>query len=360
MVARSHRCLARCAAAALALGSVSCGEGPTTPSPGGSSATAAVRLDLVAPREIAPGESVQLTANAVRSDGSVENVTRQAQWTVESVPTAVLALMEPGLATGAERGRALVKVRFADLTSEATIFVLPRGTFRLTGKITADGVGLEDVAVAVVAGVGEGLTARTNVSGDYELYGAAGSVYIRASKEGYFERIQQADVISHRAWSFELSPRTATHYAGVYILTVTARSCTSGFPEAAKRRVYKADVQQEGGDLRVFLSGADLLPRSNAFTGELRSNNTIRFVIEPGSVWDYGGPDMQERLPDGTVLLTHGVIVATSTPTGISGTAPDQEAGLGGLYHLPPPGPVWSLNFATGSCSIDRFEMVRQ
>jgi hypothetical protein len=185
-------------------------------------------------------------------------------------------------------------------------------------------------------------------------------VYIRAIKEGYFERLEQTNVISHQAWSFELSPRTATQIAGVYTLTVTARDCSSGFPEAAKRRVYKADVQQSGGKLSVFLSGADMLSRSNSFTGNLRSNNTIEFLIEPGSVWDYGDVDMQERLPDGTVLLTHGVIEAASTPTGISGTAPLQDFGLGGIYHLPPPGPVWSLNFATGSCWIDRFEMVRQ
>ena len=106
--------------------------------------------------------------------------------------------------------------------------------------------------------------------GTTRLYGAAGSVSIRANREGYFERIQQADVISHRAWSFELSPRTTIPFAGVYTLIVTARSCTSGFPEAAKRRVCKADVQQTGGDLRVFLSGADFVSGSDAFTGQLR------------------------------------------------------------------------------------------
>ena len=133
---RTRRWLVLSAAATLALASVSCGDGPTGPSPGGSSAPARADWPGASLRlgGYAPGESVQLTANAVRSDGSVENVTRQAQWTVESVPTAVLALMESGLAAGGERGRALVKVQFADLTGEATIFVLPKGTFRISRK----------------------------------------------------------------------------------------------------------------------------------------------------------------------------------------------------------------------------------
>lgn len=48
---------------------------PVAPAPG------LVRLELLAPDTIAPGESVQLTVNAIRSDSAVENVTAQAQWT---------------------------------------------------------------------------------------------------------------------------------------------------------------------------------------------------------------------------------------------------------------------------------------
>jgi hypothetical protein len=72
------------AAGALSLGLVSCDKSPTSPSPATSPAPSAfVRLELVAPQELALGESIQLAANAVKSDGSVENVTSQARWTVQ-------------------------------------------------------------------------------------------------------------------------------------------------------------------------------------------------------------------------------------------------------------------------------------
>ena len=51
-------------------------------------------------------------------------------------------------------------------------------------------------------------------------------------------------------------------YSGVYTLTITARSCSSGFPEELKRRVYTARVEQSDANLRVSLSGADFLARS--------------------------------------------------------------------------------------------------
>ncbi|HYU79673.1 MAG TPA: hypothetical protein VEK56_11855 [Vicinamibacterales bacterium] len=128
-----------------------------------SAPNAIVRLELVAPPEIAPGESVQLTANTVKSDGSLENVTSQAQWTASSVPTsAVLTLTATGLATAGERGRALVTVHFAGLTANTAMLVLPKGTFRLTAKITEAGVELKNVAVTMISGIREGLTARTD------------------------------------------------------------------------------------------------------------------------------------------------------------------------------------------------------
>ena len=146
MCTRSKR-LVLGAAVTLAVGFVSCDRGPTSPT---SPPSARLRLEVVAPREIAPGESVQLTANIVKSDGSVENVTGRAQWTVQSVPTSSVLVTERGLATGADRGEGLVTARFASLTADATIFVLPKGTFRLAGRITGGGVGLENVTVTVI------------------------------------------------------------------------------------------------------------------------------------------------------------------------------------------------------------------
>ena len=100
------------AVATLGLSFVSCSESPSRPSPIPSSpASAIVRLDLVAPQEMALGESVQLTAQAVRSDGRVENVTTQTQWMVQSSSTGtVLSLRTPGLVTGIDVGRGSLRL----------------------------------------------------------------------------------------------------------------------------------------------------------------------------------------------------------------------------------------------------------
>ena len=94
---------------------VSCDKSPTSPRPpqGGpaapGTAPSLVRIELAAPPQIAPGESVQLTANAIRSDGSVENVTSTARWTSTS---QILSVSPSGLVTGGARGEdGAVRVR---------------------------------------------------------------------------------------------------------------------------------------------------------------------------------------------------------------------------------------------------------
>jgi hypothetical protein len=155
-------------------------------------------------------------------------------------------------------------------------------------------------------------------------------------------------------------PPSRGNYDGLYRLIVTATQCTASFPEAAKTRVYAARVRQTGHDLKVTLSGATFLPHSGTFSGSIDSTGAIHFEIFPLTVWDYGGPDISEQLSDGTELVIMGPVTAIGTPTGISGRMLEQESGAGGIFHLPPRGAVWSLQFATGSCFVDRFVMVRK
>lgn len=352
MATRSRRLLALAAAAALAVGVVSCNKSPASPSPA-AEAGQFVSLRLVAPQEIAPGEAVQLTANGIRLDGSIENVTKKAQWTVQSIPAGAgtIVLTGTGLATGANRGRGLVTVRFAALTADATIFVLPKGTFRLAGKITGAGVGLELATVTVIAGVGEGLSARTDSSGAYELYGVAGPVQLRAAKDGYVDRLQQIDVTAHGSLALELTAYVPhDNYAGTYTLIVTAGGCQSGFPEALKRRMYAARIEQRGAELRVSLSGANFWPGSGAFAGVVAPTGEIRFTIRPEYFWDYDAEDLMERLSDGDSLIIGGVITARNSPAGISGNGAS-TSGNGGYMRL---------NFGPGVCGIERFELVPQ
>lgn len=338
----------------------------------------------MAPEEIAPGESVQLIANARRSDGSNENVTGQAEWAVRSTPAGseVLAVTGPGMATGVDRGRGIVTVRLGDLSASATILVLPQGTFHVAGRVSDGALPLEGVRVTVIRGTGEGLTTRTDDAGLYELYGVAGSVRIRASLTGYLEQIQRVEINSHASLVFELSPTPegpapgpgpspgpppetpaptpappspsppsppmpplpdppVENLAGLYTLTITGKNCTPVFPEAGKRRVYDARIDQTGSDLRVVLSGG-VLAGSDAFAGTIGTVGGIEFYIRPLSPWDYDAFDLQELLPDGSLLRISGVISARGTSAGIVGT------GAAELYHQD----------TLGRCDVDRFEML--
>jgi hypothetical protein len=127
MCTRSRRHRALIVASAVVLDLVSCHKSPTSPSPSGP-VTTVIGLTLVVPSEIPPGATVQLIANATKSDGSVENVTGPAEWTVRSdAASAVLSVTATGLATGRERGEEVVTARFDGRTDQATIVVLPRG-----------------------------------------------------------------------------------------------------------------------------------------------------------------------------------------------------------------------------------------
>ena len=80
--------------------------GPSTVTPVPSLA----RVELIVPGSIAPGESVQLTANAVKSDNSVENVSERAAW--QSSDPRVVEISSSGVAKAIARGEAMITVRF--------------------------------------------------------------------------------------------------------------------------------------------------------------------------------------------------------------------------------------------------------
>jgi len=158
--------------------------------------TRVVSLELVAPATIAPGETVQLRANAVRSDRSLKNVSTQAEWTPAT--SEVLMLGSTGLATGKEHGEIVVRANYGGLSASARIFVLPQGTFRLWGGLQENGFGLANGTVTVIDGIGGGVTAVTNSSGTYLLYGVRGPVKLHAKKNGYLDVTQQlSDRPSH-------------------------------------------------------------------------------------------------------------------------------------------------------------------
>ncbi len=301
---------------------------PTSPpgAPGPTPPASVVRLELIAPPEIAPGDSVQLTANAIKSDGSVENVSNQAAWTTSD--TSVLQVTSTGLATGKNRGQAYVNFHFVGRNpASARIFVLPKGTFRLTGTIQESGFGIAGVTVTVTSGIGEGLATLSGATGFYAVYGVSGPVQLQVKKEGYRNGIQSLDVTAHRTYDFNVEvERPRTDYRGTYTLTISAASpCpfTWGtFPEEAKRRVYTANVAQDGGRLTVTLSDADFIMTNgygNRFSGFTDPTGTMTFQI--GEFWgdELIRFDIVERFSGGALLVA-GTVTASGTSQRIAGT----------------------------------------
>ncbi len=311
------------AGAAFAL--ASCDKGPTRPGGGGGS-SAVNRIEIVAPPEIAPGEGVQLRANAIKSDGSLENVTDRAQWT--SGTSEIVQLSATGLATVGNRGEVFVTARFGGVSGTARIWVLPTGTFRLSGSVKEITFGVAGVSVTVVSGIGEGLTTETGADGAYALYGVSGSVRIRLKKPGYLEGVQEVNVTTHRTQDLEIVPeRPRTDYRGTYTLTITAASrcwgSSGAFPEAAKRREYTARVAQDAARLTVTLSDANFImmgDRGNSFVGSVDISDSIKFTISDTDFYYYyfGSPDIAERFDD-TTLIVSGTVSARGTPALVSG-----------------------------------------
>jgi hypothetical protein len=235
---------------------------------------------------------------------------------------------------------------------------LPDGTFKLAGTVTDGGVGLDGVTVAVIGGTGEGLSAVTDLSGSYRLYGVAGSVRLHAKKLGYENRTEALDVTTHSTANIAMAfggerPRLA----GTYEMTVTAASHCSSLTTAARTRSYTADLQQDGARLSVVLTGADFIV-TNGF-GDRFQGTVIgdRVTFQPGIDYYYyyylGEAALVERFPP-TVLIINGNVSARQTATGLTG----QLSGTIGLTRTATP-PFTSFSSACYAGTHD-FVMTRR
>ena len=343
-----RRLILTAVAASLVLAPVSCNKTPTSPANGPGSN---VRLELTVPAEIAPGESVQLTVNVVRNGVSTENVTSRVQWTTTNGD--ILQISATGQATGRERGETMVTAHLEGRSATARVFVLPKGTFRLAGRIRYNDAGVAESTVTVIDGMGEGLTAVSGWDGSYALYGVAGSMRVSVKRSGYLENTQQLDVSAHRSQDFELTPTRLGDYAGNYRLTITG-SCPAGLPElsvppclrrtcCAKRR--PPDRSSDWGRVHP---GPRLLGGLFLRQGRARRRHRARprRLVCPFRACT----GIAERSGD-RALVVNGYGSVTGRPDAISGTPQ-------GVFMLV----GTSLDPSAGGfvCRLERFEMIRR
>ena len=292
-------------------------SGPSTPPP-----VTFARLEIAGPSSVPLGQTAQFTATAIYSDFKREDVTSRASW--QTGQATVLAITPSGLATGRDRGETSVTVSFGGrISSKVSIFVLPSGTYRLSGIVRDAGVEVTEATVTVMSGAGQGLSTKT--AGTYKLYGVAGNTEIRVTKDGYNDAIQTIDVTSHRTLDFNLTltnPRDVV--AGTHTLTVTAApECASKLPPETLTRSYQAVITQNGPTVAVVLEGAAFHRAGssihNGFSGTVEPGR-VTFRIAEGTTassfyyrYYYYYPAVIEALPP--VFLSFGGSAVT-TPSG--------------------------------------------
>ena len=282
----------------------SCNRTPTTPSAAVPPLT--TRVELVAPRTLAPGETVQLRVIAHQSDGSTEDITATA--TFYSQPSGVLAISPDGRATALKLGDAFVTGQSATHSSTSEVIIVPDGTFRVVGRVVEEdtpGLPVGDVRVEAEGGVPP---ASTDLGGLYRLYGVGGHARIRVSKSGYITKELTLAISDHHTENVALAiggPRLDA--GGTYQLTIEASSdCHGQIPEALLTRRYVAGITQSRSTIGGMLSGANFAigrfgGRSNFFSGQV---DPTGFALEFNYYNAYDtDPSLVEIIDDTTLVI---------------------------------------------------------
>ncbi len=230
------------------------------------------------------------------ANGTTTDVTAQAAW--QTTAPSVLSISSAGQATGLVPGEAGVRAAFEGRTGGTlgNVIVVPAGTYRLTGEVLESSLGLGDATVEVVAGTGTGLSTVTDAYGRYRLYGVAGNVGIRVSKEGYATANGSLFVDLHFSLNVAITPVQQRDISGDYVLVVTAASSCTSLPDDAKRRRYTATITQTGPMFKVVLSDAVFTVQThsfgigaigNGFSGHVEpSRITFDLLIDPQDIME--------------------------------------------------------------------------
>ena len=232
--------------------------------------------------ELQIGGFVSATASSTRIEGTLAGYIR-----VNSAPTAQLitclgnshrfVMQRPlysvtgtGEATALRAGEVTITARYQSRTGTVPVLGLPAGTHKLTGMVTEEGRAIDGVSVSIISGVGSGLSTTTAGGGRFSFYGAAGRVSLQAKRDGYRNIIADVDVAATpTTHNLEIVPvRQRLNLSGTYTLTVTANCDFQTFkvPAPMNRRTYDATVDQQGPDLTLTVSGANLITSTEGRT----------------------------------------------------------------------------------------------
>jgi hypothetical protein len=337
-----------------------CDKSPTGPTPPSGPTPPAgppvVRtISIEGPAVLNLGDIGEFTVTAHLTDGSSRDVTAEASW---SSFFAILQIASPGRVRGNISGEASVAVQFAERYAYRTVMVLPRGTYRLTGRVTealAISGPVVGALVEVTTAGGVRLSAHTDEQGNYRAYGVANETSVRVVKDGYQSVTQSigvaADHTEHDIALALLAPRADV--AGDYTLTITAASeCGIGLgqgrlPIEAQVRTYQAAVRQEGPALQVTLTGPTLPDARWGFTGRVEPRG-VAFDLR----WQDGyEPVIVEALPTSNVFIIQGMAMTTGTVNRLVGS-------LSGEFRVLDTWNVWASTPPAASCTSANHQFV--
>ena len=306
---KQQRAISAVAVAAACL--VACDKSPTGPTSREKSGDAVISgVQIAGPREVAPGQKIQLALIATLSNGTTRDVTSDANWISGNQQVASIAA--PGGVTGGERGTVTIEARIGQLQAKKEIYVLPTGTYSLIGRLndrTNRDVPVTDARVEVTTGTGTGLVASTNREGIFFLYGVAGDTTLHVTKEGYSQTTQTLSVVDHQYVTLDLAfLGKYPDVSGDYTLTITASSeCGVGvgkgnLPQEIRVRSLPVTAEQNGLTLWVTPSGPQFGESRQGFYGRVDSGGGVVLTLRNP---DDGQP-IAERLSASNVLLIDG------------------------------------------------------
>jgi len=253
-------------------------------------------------------------------------------------------------------GESLITVEYLNFRSGFSVLVLTPGTYRVLGVVRESGLPVAAATVEVVES--PGTTTMTDASGAYRLYGVAGDIHLRVTKDGYKPLSIGVTVVANESLDFVLDPALPpANVSGHYSLTLTADSCPPIAPPDERTRTYDAQVTQDGPQLKVLLSGAQFAirgDRGNGFAGRIAPDG-VTFVLSGWDDYVYHGIyyNLVEVLADDDppkLYTASGTVSATASPVGISGTLDGEIAAATALGQY--------ANFDWWSCSSRKHQFV--
>ena len=309
-----------------ALAGAAC-ESPTRPSAGSPNQRFVRSLEIVGPRDVAPGATVKFALTAHYSDGSSQDVSSESTW--RSSNPGVVSVSSVGLATAHQLGEANLTGVFGTSTVSRETVVVPPGTFRVMGTVTdanpLPGISLLRVGGALVESTTEDGTALSTVtddSGGYRLYGVSPRGQLRVTKSGYEPRVQSLALTDHQFINVALTiARVEPDISGTYTLTISvSASCRANLPEEARTRTYVAVVAQRGATVRGRLDGSRFLESHsqyhNFFDGEVSQAPAFTLYEQAA---DLPFPGIAEELTPTLIFAATGRVVTRVSASGVSG-----------------------------------------